>query len=139
MTIQLSVTVWTVICFIALMLILKNLLFKPVLKIMDQRKERIADAAKKLSEIEKINQEHSELIKQKKIEFEKEQRLKLKTELNQAREDSIKHIDKAKQERLSSVDACLELTERQHNEILETLSVHTMDIACSFADSIIKE
>ncbi len=139
MTIQLSVTVWTVICFVALMLILNNLLFKPVLKLMDERKERIDNAAKKLSEIKKKEADHLALVEQKNIEFEKEQRIKLKEELAKAREDSTEHIEKAKQERLDSVDACLKLTEKQHNEILEILSVHTLDIASSFADSVVKE
>ncbi len=139
MTIQLSVTVWTVICFLLLMLILNNLLFKPILKLMDKRKERIDNAAKKLAEIEKIEAEHSALVEQKNIEFEKEQRLILKAELNRAREDSVEHFERAKQERLDAIEACQELTERQHNEILEILSVHTMDLARSFADSIVKE
>ena len=41
MTIQLSISVWTVICYVLLMIILDKLLFKPVLKVMDERKERI--------------------------------------------------------------------------------------------------
>jgi large subunit ribosomal protein L22 len=45
MTIQISITVWTVICFILLMLILHNWLFKPVLQMMDRRRERIEKAA----------------------------------------------------------------------------------------------
>ena len=47
MTVQLSVTLWTVICFCLLMLILHNLLFKPVLKVMDDRKSRIDKANEK--------------------------------------------------------------------------------------------
>ena len=47
MTIQPSVMVWTVICFLILMAILKNLLFTPVLKMIDSRREKIQAAAKK--------------------------------------------------------------------------------------------
>ena len=54
MTIQLSVTVWTVICFCLLMLILHNLLFKPVLKVMDDRRERIEKARLKKEEQKKL-------------------------------------------------------------------------------------
>lgn len=36
MNIQPSVMVWTVICFLILTVILKNLLFTPLLKIMDK-------------------------------------------------------------------------------------------------------
>ena len=45
MSIQISVTIWTVICFIALMLVLDRLLFRPLLDFMDKRREKI-DGAK---------------------------------------------------------------------------------------------
>ena len=44
MTVQLPVLLWTVICFGALILILNNLLFKPMLAFMDRREESIARA-----------------------------------------------------------------------------------------------
>lgn len=47
MTIQPSVIIWTVICFCLLMLILDRLLFRPILKFMDARQEKIDLAAKK--------------------------------------------------------------------------------------------
>lgn len=47
MTIQLSVVIWTVICFCLLMLILNRLLFRPLLKFMDARQEKIDLAAQK--------------------------------------------------------------------------------------------
>ena len=46
MTIQPSITVWTVICFSALFFILHFLLFKPILKQMDEREEKITNAKK---------------------------------------------------------------------------------------------
>ena len=47
MNIQPSVIVWTVICFLLLTVILKNLLFTPVLKMLDSRKEKIEKAGGK--------------------------------------------------------------------------------------------
>ena len=41
MTVQISVTVWTVLCFLALMLILDRLLFRPLLSFMDARREKV--------------------------------------------------------------------------------------------------
>ena len=46
MNIQPSVIVWTVICFLLLMVILKNLLFTPVLKMIDSRREKVEGADK---------------------------------------------------------------------------------------------
>ena len=44
MTIEPSLIVWTVLCFFALMLILKKLLFQPMLTFMDTRNAKIEDA-----------------------------------------------------------------------------------------------
>lgn len=44
LSIQVSVIFWTVICFFLLMLILRNLLFKPMLACMDARRKKISDA-----------------------------------------------------------------------------------------------
>lgn len=47
MNIQVSVMVWTVICFLLLVLILQKLLFAPMLRMMDARTARIAAAKKR--------------------------------------------------------------------------------------------
>ena len=65
MTIQLSVLVWTIICFILLMLILHHLLFQPVLKVMDDRKARIQNAAKKKAEHERIAEKNAAALREK--------------------------------------------------------------------------
>ena len=49
MTIEPSLIVWTVLCFLALMLILKKLLFQPMLTFMDMRNAKI-EAARKAKE-----------------------------------------------------------------------------------------
>ena len=139
MTIQLSVTVWTVICFLLLMLVLNNLLFRPILKLMDERKQRIDSATKKKEELTKLNAEHTALVALKEKEFLDSEQARLKTKIAEVRENSIKDIEKAKKERLRALQDCENLCEAQHNEILETLSVHTLDIARLFADSLIEE
>ena len=47
MNIQPSIMVWTVICFLLLMVILKNLLFDPVLKVIDARHQKMHAAKEK--------------------------------------------------------------------------------------------
>ena len=49
MTIEPSLIVWTVLCFLALVLILKKLLFQPMLTVMDTRNAKI-EAARKAKE-----------------------------------------------------------------------------------------
>lgn len=43
-TIQVSILLWTIICFVVLMLILDRLLFRPLLDFMDKRREKIDGA-----------------------------------------------------------------------------------------------
>ena len=63
MNIQPSVAVWTIICFILLMIVLRNLLFKPVLSLLDRRKEIMAQAEKKKELEREITQEHEKRLK----------------------------------------------------------------------------
>lgn len=139
MTIQLSVTVWTVFCFLLLMLVLNNLLFRPILILLDERKQRIDSATQKKEELIKLNAEHTALVIEKEKEFLDSEQARLKAKVAEVRENSIKDIEKAKKERLQALQDCETLCETQHNEILETLSVHTLDIARLFADSLIEE
>jgi F-type H+-transporting ATPase subunit b len=48
--IQPSLIIWTVICFGLLMLVLDRLLFRPLLKLMDERKERAESARRRAGE-----------------------------------------------------------------------------------------
>lgn len=57
MNIQISVVIWTVICFLALVLILKHLLFTPMLRHMDARKARIDAAREKRKRLETLRLE----------------------------------------------------------------------------------
>ena len=61
MSIQISVTVWTILCFLALMLILDRLLFRPLLSFMDKRREKI-DGAKRARETA-LRQQEEELLR----------------------------------------------------------------------------
>ena len=66
MTIQLSVTIWTIICFVLLMLILHFLLFKPVLKVMDDRRMHIQKAAQRKAENERLESEYASMLSEQK-------------------------------------------------------------------------
>lgn len=44
MTIQLSVLIWTVICFVVFMLVLNRFLFTPIHEVMDKRRSRVEEA-----------------------------------------------------------------------------------------------
>ncbi|MBP5211884.1 MAG: hypothetical protein J6Z30_03405, partial [Pyramidobacter sp.] len=46
MTIYVSEIIWTVVCFLVLLVVLKKLLFDPILTFMDAREEKLARARK---------------------------------------------------------------------------------------------
>ncbi len=138
MTIQISVLIWTVICFVLLMLILNNLLFKPVLSLMDKRRNRIEMAAEKKLEIEKIYAEHDEACRKKKEMAYDAHSKQVREQIEEIHKQSKKDIDNAKAERLKKIDAYNEAVEAQQKNILDEFSVHSEKIAACFAESLIK-
>lgn len=71
MSIQISVTIWTIICFGILMLVLNKLLFRPMLAFMDARREKTERArrereertAERAAEEERILRENAERVR----------------------------------------------------------------------------
>ena len=103
MNIQPSVMVWTVICFLLLTVILKKLLFAPVLKIMDERREKIEAAANKKEAMEKLILEHNiQAEKQKELAAEKK-RKETKQRIEQIQLQSRKEIEAAQRQCLADV------------------------------------
>lgn len=139
MTIQLSVTVWTIICFVLLMFILHNLLFKPVLKVMDKRREKINNAAEKKAAYEKQKNEYESALIEKKAAAYEAQQKQIKAEIEMIRSESKQAIETAKEERIIEVENYRKKTENERTEILNELNIHSAEIATSFAESLIKE
>ena len=139
MTIQFSVTLWTVICLVLLMLILGNLLFKPILRVMDARQEKIDSAAAKKAAIEEAEREHAAMRLEKEAAFLETRQRQLADEIETIRAESKKSVESAKEDRLRLVDEYRARTEAEQAEILRALSVHTEELAAAFADSLTKE
>ncbi len=137
MSIQISIVIWTVICFLVLMLILKNLLFKPVLEVLDKRREKIAHAQAKKAEEERLIAEHQQMLEAKKAALAREQEKQIKAEAEKIRQDSKQTIEQAKQARLQEMEEYRIKTAKDHDEIRAALSLHTKKLAASFADKII--
>ena len=138
MTIQLSVTVWTVICFVLLMLILHNLLFKPVLAVMDKRNKKIEGAKAKKAEFEKIQSENDALLSKKKKAFLEAQLKKSTEEIEAIRANSKLAAQKAQEQRLKTVEEYRYKSDVEHNEILLVLEAHSTDLASAFAENLVK-
>ncbi len=139
MNIQLSVTLWTVICFCLLMIILRNLLFKPMLSLMDARKEKIALAQKRQAEFAAREQEHQAAMEQQAADYAKEQKQQAEQQLEEIRVQSKKALILAQEQRLQQVEDYRVQAEQMHQDILQTLQGHTAKLAADFAQNLIKD
>ena len=76
MTIEPSLIVWTVLCFLALVLILKKLLFQPMLTFMDARTEYEAEARRladeRAAQEAQLRQSDAEALEQAQEELRRE-------------------------------------------------------------------
>ncbi len=138
MTIQISVTIWTVICFVLLMIILNNLLFKPLLSVMDKRREKIAAAKAKKTDYESLLAENERLLAEKKAEHKASEKNLIKERVEKVRSDQKKAVEAAKEVRLKKLDESREKTDAEETEILSKLSAHSEELAVMLADRIVK-
>ena len=106
MNIQISVVIWTVICFGLFILIINKLLFKPLLKVMDARREKIESAHAKAEEIKTAREAKLAQIAAKKEESVKLRSEQIKNEreaLKQNFESEIKELYSEKEQKLESM------------------------------------
>ena len=139
MSIQISVIIWTVICFLLLMLILNNWLFKPVLEVMEKRQARIDKAKEKQLEIERHIVEHEKVLREQKIAFEKEQKLKADEEIESIQFHSKKRVEAAKTSRLNTYETYREECSKEYSRILATAEKSTEQIAEILANRLITQ
>lgn len=139
MNIQLPVVIWTVICFLVLMLILKFLLFAPVLSVLDKRKEKIRLASEKKAQIDALNKEYGQRIEILKEDAKIQRENYIKGELKLIRVKNKTDIDEAKAARFSLVEEYKLRTETEKEEIKQQFSSSAQEIAKVFADRLISK
>lgn len=139
MNIQISITVWTVICFCLLMVVLRFLVFKPVLALLDSRKQRIAAAKEKLAAFQAREQEYTARWQEQQEIAQRQQHQQLKEQLQTLHHDAKLALEAAQAQRIAQVDAYREESERMQEQILHTLEEHTQELADAFAKRVIKE
>lgn len=137
MNIQLSVIIWTVICFLLLTVILKNLLFTPVLKVLDGRKEKIEAAREKKAEIERLTAENEEYLeKQKALDIEK-RKAEAKAAAQKIQSDGKKEIEAAQRKCLDDIKAYREGISDEYEQIVKSVAPKMETAAAIFAKNII--
>ena len=139
MNIQPSVIVWTVICFLLLMIILKNLLFTPVLKMLDSRKAKVEAADKKLRDIESIEAENTKRIAAEKIRAEAERVAEAKEKVQQIQSQGKKEIENAQRKCLSDIEKYRQGITGEYDKIVYSVAPKMETAAAIFAKNIISD
>lgn len=137
MNIQPSIMVWTVICFLLLCLILKNLLFDPVLKVIDSRREKAEAAKEKKRNIENLISEHAVQIEKEKALIEERNRKLAKQRLEQIQLQNKKEIEAAQRECLADVQKYREDIIHEREKIVSSVAPKMETAAALFAKNII--
>lgn len=139
MTIQPSIIIWTVICFLLLMVILKNLLFTPVLRMLDSRKEKVEAADKKLRDIEDINAENNRRIAEEKARAEAESTAQAKARVLEVQSEGKKEIENAQRKCLSDIEEYRQGIKGEYDKIVYSVAPRMETAAAIFAKNIISD
>lgn len=139
MNIQPSVIVWTVICFLLLTVILKNLLFTPVLKVIDSRKEKIEGAEKKLRDIESITAENEKRLAEEKARAEAESVTQAKVKVQQIQSRGKKEIENAQRKCLCDIEEYRNGIKGEYDKIVYSVAPKMETAAAIFAKNIISD
>lgn len=137
MNIQISVVIWTVICFALLMVILRNLLFKPLLKVMDERSVRLENARKKKSEIDEAIREQEEKLCQQQTDYLEKQKKEISERLASIQAESKNAVIEARRKSLSDVKAYRKSMDAERGKTVSDVSANAKSIAEAFARQII--
>ncbi len=137
MNIQPSIIVWTVICFLLLMVILKNLLFTPVLRVIDARREKVEAAEKKLKEIESITAENEKRLAEEKVSAEAQGIAQAKAKVQEIQSQGKKEIENAQRKCLSDVEEYRNGITEEYDKIVYSVAPKMETAAAIFAKNII--
>ncbi len=137
MNIQPSVIVWTVICFLLLMVILKNILFTPVLKVIDARKEKVDAAEKKLKDIENVTAENERRLAQEKVRAEAESVALAKARVQEIQSQGKKEIENAQRKCLADIEEYRNGITGEYDKIVYSVAPKMETAAAIFAKNII--
>lgn len=132
MNVQISVTVWTVICFAALYLILNNLLFKPMLRLMDGREKKIADAAAAKTAAVQALEEQRIAAQAQQDEQARLAREQAKADAEQVRLEGKQLLEDAKKDRLVAVEEFRTRMETEYAQELQVIDAQADEAAGRF-------
>ncbi len=130
---------WTVITFIALMLVLKKVAWKPILAALDQREKAIKEA---LEKADKAKEEAQRLMDENKANLARaEEESRKIIEQSRAYADKLKDqmLQESKVQAKKMVDDASAEIDRKKEAAFNDLKTQVADIAIKAAEKILKE
>ena len=121
------------------MIILKNLLFTPVLKMLDSRKAKVEAADKKLRDIESIEAENTKRIAAEKIRAEAESVAEAKEKVQQIQSQGKKEIENAQRKCHSYIEKYRQGITGENDKIVYSVAPKMETAAAIFAKNIISD
>ena len=137
--IQLSVIIWTVICFFLLVLIVSKLLLKPVLEILDKRRKNLEEARAKEAEYAKLAEYQAKELEQKMAERKLALEAAAKEEVAFIQANEKNDLKQAHTESLENIDSYRRELEKNHSQIVDALSTQMEEVAEIFVKQIISD
>ena len=138
MTIQPSVLIWTVLSFCALAYILNKFLFKPLLKVMDERNEKITgEKEKKRAELEAREKMLAE-AEEERINVQKNAVTAGEQAAEQLHSETAAILAAKKQEYDEALEQLRLWLEEESGSIEQELSGKVDKLALAYVDALIK-
>lgn len=116
MTIQPSLIVWTVLCFIALYFILKYLLFRPILSVMDERNRKIEEARRTKDAQKRLSEEQRLQLTAARERAAEEARLRQENEAEMLRLEGKEQLENAKEKRFAFLEEYRRKTDAAYDD-----------------------
>lgn len=133
MTIQISVTVWTILCFLALMLVLDRLLFRPLMSFMDKRKEKIDGARLSRENALRAREEEIAQREEDRVAAEQQAMREASAALEELRHENARRVAEKKAENEQKLAALSDTLAEESRSILTALEPQMEALAEAFA------
>ena len=137
MNIQFSVIVWTVICFLLLLLILNKLLFTPLLSFMDERKAKIESAKQRKAEKEAALKAAREQQSIKRAEQWEEAKQQAALALEEAHRQSEERFASEQAARKASLEKQQQALMDEEYPFLQEVAPKIHDLAAAFVERFV--
>lgn len=137
MNIQLSVLLWTIICFCLLMLILNKLLFKPLLSVMDARQEKIDRAREKKEFHARLYAQAEKDMEAQRTQQEQQWAADSAQEIAAARQSAEAQLEEAQKKSEQELEAYRERLIAESAELKLKLDAGMEALASTFADRLV--